>query len=72
MDKFKEVSATPQEVREWAAMFQDKLKVSNYEAFSLALKVELNSILKKAFVISSTDAYPNALEEIAIIMKEKE
>jgi len=38
---------------------------------SLALKVEQNELLKQAFVISSTDAHPGALEKIAMSLGER-
>jgi len=71
MKGFEAVNGTPASTRELARNFKDHLKVTDYEAFSLALKVEQNELLKQAFVISSTDAHPGALEKIAMSLGER-
>lgn len=71
MKGYDSIGGTSKEVRELAKRFKENLRVTDYEAFSLAFKVELHGLLKQAFVISSTDSHPTALEKIAIILEEK-
>ncbi len=39
--------------------------MSDFEALTLALKAEQNELFRLAFMISSSDNYPTALEAIA-------
>jgi len=54
-----------------AEELQKSYELTNYEAMDLALKAEQNELLKLAFVISSSDNYPSALESIAIALGQK-
>ena len=48
-----------------ATELKESYKLTNYESLDLALKAEFNDILKRAFVITSSDNVPTALEAIA-------
>lgn len=39
-------------------------KLSNFEALDIALKIEKNQILERAFVLSDSDGQPTALEKL--------
>ncbi len=54
------------DVKKLATELKREFKISDYESLTLALKVEQNELIKKAFVISSTDSHPTGLEAIAI------
>ena len=43
--------------------------LSDFEALTLAIELQRNQIIKAAFTVSSSDAYPPALEAIAIALK---
>ncbi|QHS59850.1 histidine kinase [Chitinophaga agri] len=53
------------DVKEIAKELKEGYKLTDFEALTLALKAEQNELLKRAFVISSTDAHPTGLEAIA-------
>lgn len=57
------------EVKELAKELKETYKLTDYEALSLALKAEQNSLFKRAFVVTSSDSVPTALEAIAIALK---
>lgn len=59
------------DVKKLAASIQQDYDLTNYEALDIALKAEANELYRKANVISSTDAYPSALENIAIALSDK-
>jgi hypothetical protein len=59
------------EIRNLTKSIQQEYKLSDYEALTIALKIESNELFRKANVISSTDAYPSALENIAIALSDK-
>jgi len=44
----------------------DYPKLTDFEALQLAVQMQRNEIMKRAFVISSSDDYPSALEKIAM------
>ena len=64
--KLKHGVSISRDVRELANYLKDEYKLTNFEAFSLALKAEQNELLKLGFVISSSDSHPSGLEAIAI------
>ena len=43
-------------------------KLSNYEAFRIALQAEQNEFLRRGFVLNSYDSEPSGLEGIAIAL----
>lgn len=53
------------DIKELAKELKDNYKLTDYESLDLALKAEHNDILKRAFVITSSDDVPTALEAIA-------
>ncbi|MGZ9736610.1 histidine kinase [Flavobacterium sp. GNP002] len=59
------------EIRKLTASIQQEYKLSDYEALTIALKIEENELFRKANVISKDDKYPSALEKIAIELKNK-
>ena len=46
-------------------------KLSSYEAFDIALKIEKNQILERAFVLSDLDKHPSALEKLIHTIQDK-
>ena len=54
------------DIRNLVKDLKEEYKLTNYEALIIALKAEQNDLIKTAFVISSMDEYPTALEAIAI------
>jgi len=72
MKGFDAIDGISPEIRENAKVIKKNLRVTDYEAFSLALTVEKNIILKQAFVISSNDDHPSALEKIAMLLQDKQ
>ena len=50
------------DVKELAKDLQESYSLTNFEALSLALQAEQNNLFKKAFVITSNDNTPSALE----------
>lgn len=59
------------EIRNLTKSIQQEYKLSDYEALTIALKIESNELFRKANVISSNDSYPSALEKIAIALSDK-
>lgn len=59
------------DAKKLAESIQKDYGLTNYEALDIALKAEANDLFRKANVISSTDAYPSALENIAIALSNK-
>ena len=59
------------EIRNLTKSIQQEYKLSDYEALTIALKIESNELFRKANVISSDDSYPSALEKIAIELSDK-
>jgi hypothetical protein len=59
------------EIRNLTKSIQQEYKLSDYEALTIALKIESNALFRKANVISSNDSYPSALEKIAIALSDK-
>jgi len=59
------------EIRNLTTSIQQEYKLSDYEALTIALKIESNELFRKANVISSNDSYPSALEKIAIALSDK-
>ena len=53
------------DVKKLAEELQESFKLTDYEALSLALKAEQNELLRQAFVITSDNNYPSALEAIS-------
>lgn len=53
------------DVRKLATELKENYKLSDFEALTLALKAEQNELFRLAFMISSSDNYPTALEAIA-------
>ena len=49
---------------------KDDYDLTDYEAYSLAVQIERNEILRSAFVVSDSDLYPSALEKIAMLIQE--
>lgn len=58
-------------IRNLTKSIKQEYKISDYEALTIALKIEENELFRKAHVISSDDKYPSALEKIAIELSEK-
>lgn len=54
------------DVENLAKELKAEYKLTNFEALTIALKAEQNDLFKTAFVISSMDEYPTALEAIAL------
>jgi hypothetical protein len=59
------------DVRKLAKELKEEYKLSDFESLTLALKAERNELFKLAFVISSSDSYPSALEKIAMLLENK-
>jgi hypothetical protein len=59
------------EVKVLVKSIQKDYNLTNYEALNIALKVETNELFRKAYVISSNDSNPSALEKIAMVLNEK-
>lgn len=59
------------DVRKLAKELKEEYKLSDFESLTLALKAEQNELFKLAFVISSSDSYPSALEKIAMLLENK-
>ena len=49
---------------------QQEYQLPPYEALKIAVQIHRNNILQSAFVVSSNDSYPSALEKIGIHLKE--
>lgn len=58
-------------IRNLTKSIQQEYKLSDYEALTIALKIEENELFRKAHVVSSNDKYPSALENIAIALDNK-
>lgn len=58
-------------VRKLAKDLKEEYNLSDFESLTLALKAERNELFKLAFVISSSDTYPSALEKIAMLLEHK-
>lgn len=54
------------DVKELAKNLKESYKLTDFEAITLALKAEQNELMRRAFVISSSDSHPSGLEAIAI------
>lgn len=52
-------------IKELAKDLQESFKLSDFEALTLALKAEQNDLFRRAFVVTSSDNTPTALEAIA-------
>ena len=59
------------EIRNLTKSIKLEYKLSEYEALTIALKIEANELFRKANVISSDNSYPSALEKIAIELSDK-
>ena len=53
------------DIKELAKDLQESFKLTDFEALTLALQAEQNSLFKRAFVVTSSDNTPTALEAIA-------
>lgn len=53
------------DIKELAKDLKENFKLSDFEALSLALKAEQNNLFRRAFVVTSSDNTPTALEAIA-------
>lgn len=51
-------------VKDLALDLKEQYKISDFEALSLALNVERNEVLSRAFVLTDSDEHPTALEKI--------
>lgn len=60
------------DVKNLARELQEQYKLTSFESLDLALKAEKNEIMKRAFVISSSDSHPSGLEAIAIALGYKQ
>lgn len=60
------------DVEKLANELKIQYKLSNYEAYDIALKAEQNELIKRAFVISSSDSHPSGIEAIAIALGYKQ
>lgn len=58
-------------VRRLATSLVDEYGLSQYNALDIALKVEKNEILERAFVLSDSDAEPTALEKLIHTLQDK-
>lgn len=58
-------------VRELANELKADHKLDYYQALDIALKVEKNEILSRAFVLSDSNSYPTALEKLILTIEEK-
>lgn len=56
------------DVKKLAKDLQEQFKLTNFESLDLALKAEQNELIKRAFVISSSDSHPSGIEAIAIAL----
>ena len=54
-----------------AKSVKEEYSVTDYEALTIALKIEENELFRKAHVISSDNKNPTALEKIAIELENK-
>ena len=59
------------DVKDLAKELKSEYKISDFESLSLALKVEQNELIKKGFVISSTNSHPTGLEAIVMALGNK-
>ena len=57
---------------EWISAEFNNAGMSAAEKLSIAVQMERNQILKKAFALSDLDKYPTALEAIAIALGYKQ
>ena len=53
------------DIKDLVKDLQESYKLTDFEALTVALQAERNSILRKAFVITALDNTPTALEAIA-------
>lgn len=53
------------DIKELAKDLKESFKLTDYEALTLALKAEQNSLFRRAFVVTSSDNTPTVLEAIA-------
>lgn len=56
------------DVKDLAKELKSEYKISDFESLSLVLKVEQNELIKRGFLISSTDSHPTGLDEIAMAL----
>lgn len=48
----------------------EMIKFFGIEKYMLAVQIQRNEILKSALVLSATDSYPSAIENISIVLKD--
>lgn len=53
-----------------ASSLKDSYNLSDYESLKIALSIEQNEILARAFVLTTTDEVPTALEAISIAISD--
>jgi len=58
-------------VKDLAKELQEYQGLTAYEALDIALKVERNEILERAFVLSDSDSVPSALEKLIHTIEDK-
>lgn len=57
-------------IKDLVSSLKESYKLSDFEALTIALKIEQNEILSRSFVLSDSNSAPTALEKIVHVIQD--